>query len=253
MAKVGDSKLQAKRNHGVIITCEHAGNRIPPELRARFADHRALLGTHRGYDPGALDVARTLATRLKAPLFFETMSRLVVDQNRSRTARAVFSPITGALSPEERTRLLQTIYDPYHQKIEETLRAATKERALVFHFAIHSFTPVLHGKVRNADIGLLYDPSRKPEKKFAARLKARLLEDLPGIRVRYNYPYRGTSDGLTTMLRKRFSASRYVGLEIEINLGLFLERSPLWTKIGHVLPEAINSTLVSVDRPSSTL
>ena len=36
------------------------------------------------------------------------------------------------------------------------------------------------------------------------------------MKVRFNYPYKGTSDGLTTTLRKKFGP-RYVGIEIEIN------------------------------------
>ena len=39
----------------------------------------------------------------------------------------------------------------------------------------------------------------------------------PELRVRYNYPYRGDSDGLTTWLRKKHPAARYLGIEIEIN------------------------------------
>jgi hypothetical protein len=39
----------------------------------------------------------------------------------------------------------------------------------------------------------------------------------PELRVRYNYPYRGNTDGLGTWLRNRHPASRYLGIEIEIN------------------------------------
>src|ERR1700739_839489 len=37
-----------------IITCEHGGNRIPVPYRRLFRGQRALLDSHRGYDPGSL-------------------------------------------------------------------------------------------------------------------------------------------------------------------------------------------------------
>ena len=40
---------------------------------------------------------------------------------------------------------------------------------------------------------------------------------LPEMALRRNYPYRGTADGHTTGLRRRFGKSDYAGIEIEIN------------------------------------
>ena len=39
---------------GIVISCEHGGNRIPARYREWFTRHRALLASHRGFDPGAL-------------------------------------------------------------------------------------------------------------------------------------------------------------------------------------------------------
>ena len=66
-----------------VITCEHGGNRIPAPYRDLFHTHQALLDSHRGYDPGALIMARALATAFAAPLVTSTVSRLLVDLNRS--------------------------------------------------------------------------------------------------------------------------------------------------------------------------
>jgi hypothetical protein len=38
--------------------------------------------------------------------------------------------------------------------------------------------------------------------------------------VRFNYPYSGASDGLSTWLRKRHPQTRYLGVELEINQAL---------------------------------
>jgi predicted N-formylglutamate amidohydrolase len=86
----------------------------------------------------------------------------------------------------------------------------------VVHVSVHSFTPELDGDVRNADIGLLYDPKRKHEKAFCERWRTELLRRAPGLRVRMNYPYTGTSDGFTTALRRIFPKG-YCGIELEVN------------------------------------
>ncbi len=48
------------KNIPIIITCEHAGNRVPDALRDSFTD-TTILSTHRAYDIGALQMARILA------------------------------------------------------------------------------------------------------------------------------------------------------------------------------------------------
>ncbi len=37
----------------------------------------------------------------------------------------------------------------------------------IIHISVHSFTPVLKNKIRNADIGILYNPKRSIEKNLA--------------------------------------------------------------------------------------
>ena len=53
---------------------------IPAPYRDLFHAHQALLDSHRGYDPGALILARALATAFAAPLVASTVSRLLVDE-----------------------------------------------------------------------------------------------------------------------------------------------------------------------------
>lgn len=87
----------------------------------------------------------------------------------------------------------------------------------MIHVASHSFTPVLDGAVRNADIGLLYDPARSGEVELCRRWQAQLRALAPNLKVRRNYPYAGKSDGFTAYLRRRFPAEVYIGIELEIN------------------------------------
>jgi predicted N-formylglutamate amidohydrolase len=202
----------------LLLTCEHAGNRIPRAYASLFRGCRRLLAGHRGYDFGALACARGLRRRLQAPLLAGRYSRLLVDLNRSPAHPALFSERTRALSRPEKERLLARHYHPHRQEVEGWIRARVAAGGTVVHVAVHSFTPVLDGVARRADIGLLYDPARRSESALCRRWRAALRDAAgAGLVVRRNYPYRGVSDGLTRYLRTRFAAARYAGIELEIN------------------------------------
>jgi predicted N-formylglutamate amidohydrolase len=95
----------------------------------------------------------------------------------------------------------------------------------------HSFTPVFNGRVRNADVGLLYDPARPGEVAMAACWKAAFAGHASALRVRRNYPYAGKNDGLTSSLRRRFAPGHYVGIELELNQALVLAQARSWRRL----------------------
>src|SRR5688500_9985987 len=97
----------------LLFTCEHGGNGIPAKYRPLFRKHRAALDSHRGHDPGALRVARDFAAAFDAELVYSTTSRLLVELNRSRHHRQLFSEMTRGLPHAERRQLLERYYVPY--------------------------------------------------------------------------------------------------------------------------------------------
>lgn len=200
-----------------LITCEHGGNRIPAHYLALFQGGGDLLRTHRGYDMGALRLAREFARALSAPLQVSTVSRLLVDLNRSLGHPRLFSDATRRVAPDVRQQIVEDYYLPYRTRAETQVAQAIDAGMRVIHISCHSFTPELDGKVRHADIGLLYDPARAGEAEICRRWKAALNVHAPSMKTRLNYPYSGTSDGFTVYLRRHFPADRYVGIEIEIN------------------------------------
>jgi predicted N-formylglutamate amidohydrolase len=227
----------AKRDF-VLITCEHGGNRIPPRYRHLFRGHEPLLASHRGYDPGALVMARNLARAFDAPLVVSTVSRLLVELNRSLGHPRLFSDATRPAPKAVHREILARHYFPYRGRVEALIADAAKRGRRVVHISSHSFTPVLDGEVRNADIGLLYDPGRPGEVELCRRWQARLGESAPELRVRRNYPYTGKSDGFTAYLRKRFAADRYVGVELEINQAI-VGAARRWTGLRNRVVEAL--------------
>ena len=219
------------RTDALILTCEHGGNRVPRKHSRAFAPIAGLLATHRGWDPGALELARQMACELNAPLYFATTSRLVVDLNRSPGHPRVFSGVSGEFSEPAREQLLEEHYHPFREQVMKAVGAQARRRGKVVHISVHSFTPILAGIRRNADIGLLYDPRRSAERMLATAWREAIRATDPGLRVRMNYPYRGTSDGHTTSLRGRFQPDCYRGIEIEINQAIVRGGAARWAKV----------------------
>ncbi|MCB0488418.1 MAG: N-formylglutamate amidohydrolase [Cyclobacteriaceae bacterium] len=198
----------------LLITCEHAGNSIPDEFRAYFVNHQKELEDHTGWDPGAWEIAKHLAKEFKVKPFSMHTSRLLIEPNRSLDHRQLFSAITNAFTPKQKQQLINTVYLPYRNQVEDRIRSSPKP---VLHLSIHSFTPVLHQVTREVDIGLLFDPARNEESSFCSALRTNLEEAAPDLRHRFNEPYLGVDDGFTTYLRTRFPDKGYLGIEIEVN------------------------------------
>ena len=217
----------------LMLTCEHASNHVPATFK-KFVP-ADVLETHRAYDIGARAVFRKLVKFAKPEFYCEgKFSRLFVDLNRTITNKVVFSEYYGTQNSRVQAAVAKmkaqarAYWREYRENVEKfvsknirSLRQAQRPEAAIVHLGIHSFTPVLNGKVRNTDIGILYDPARPLERAYANVIKAEIKRLYPKMKARFNYPYKGTSDGLTTTLRKKFGP-RYVGIEIEINQKFFI-------------------------------
>lgn len=228
-----------------LVTCEHGGNRIPPAYRKLFRAHQALLDSHRGYDPGALVMAKQLAATLRAPLIASTVSRLLIDLNRSIGHPHLYSEATRTVSATVRRQIVQHHYRPYRTKAEHAVAQAIANGRRVIHFSSHSFTPELNGEVRNADIGLLYHPARPGEADLCARWRASLKAYAPEFVVRRNYPYAGKGDGLTAYCRRRFPPDAYIGIELELNQKHVLAAGRNWTTLRTAIIESLRLALAT--------
>lgn len=218
-----------KNAPALMITCEHASNALPDFVLRAFRDSNGIpddvLASHRGYDIGAYKIFSILVKRLKPDFHSASkFSRLVVDMNRSSTSKSFYSEYTSSLPNTVKARML-SLWEKYREKIESFVAGKIPEKQRktgkdappkVIHLGIHSFTPVLNGVERDADVGILYDPSRPAEAQIAENLIKCIKERAPWLKIRKNYPYLGKSDGLTTTLRQKFGTS-YAGIEIEIN------------------------------------
>ncbi len=176
----------------VLFVCDHAANFIPRALDRLGLPDEAL-ERHIAYDIGIAPVTRMLADAFDAPAVFSHFSRLIVDPNRQLDDPTLVpaisddTPVPGNRDLDEAAleARLGTFFWPYHAAVRdqiERMRAAGKCPALV---SMHSFTPVMRGRERPWEVGVLWDDD--------ARLPVPLMEALAarGCRVGDNEPYSG--------------------------------------------------------------
>lgn len=240
----------AKLDEALVISCEHPSNRLPPGYEL----DEELIELHIAWDPGAEPVARRLARRFDAPLHLGRWSRLLVDLNRSpdnpdlvrSTSDGHPIPFNREVDEEELELRMKRWYWPYRNAVVEDIEARIAGAGGCVHVSVHSFTPVLSGRRRRMDLGVLFDPSRRPEAP-AARALREALDRETGLAVWLNHPYRGTSDGLLPWCRERFPADRYIGIEIEINQRLADDEAEL-ARVGDALAGGLEACVEAETR-----
>jgi predicted N-formylglutamate amidohydrolase len=227
----------------LVLSCEHATRHVPREYRPLFRGAAGVLKSHQGWDPGTLELGNRLSGRLGCPLIVAEVSRLLIELNRSLHHPRLFSSYSRGLPADERNALVERYWQPYRAAVSTAVESQLRRGKKVLHLSLHSFTPELDGEVRGADAGLLFDPKVAAELALCRSWQAQLRSACPDLVVRRNYPYRGTSDGLTTALRKRFAGQRYLGIELEISQRFPLGSRRRWNQIQEILIDSVARTV----------
>lgn len=177
----------------LVLVCDHASNRVPACLE-KLGLTDAQLADHIGWDPGAAEVARSLAKKLDAPLIASGYSRLVIDCNRPlmsdelipEQSAGVIIPGNQNLSVQERIQRIEKLFMPYHNAINNLLdqRLQAKPEYPIIFLSIHSFTPFLFNQQRPWHIGV----SHKSDSRFAQGLYDALAQE-QDIIAGFNQPY----------------------------------------------------------------
>lgn len=228
-----------------MLTCEHGGNEIPGPYRKYFQGQSAVLKTHRGFDIGALDVAKAMQKNLKVSLDFCLVSRLLIDTNRFLDSPTLMSEFTRHLDEKEKGDIVRKFYSPHWRKVFQRATKLISENDGVVHVAVHSMTDDLDGQIRSMEIAILYDPKRKAEKRLATLWIREMRKKFPDFKLTRNNPYKGSGEGLTTALRRKFSETAYLGIELEVNqkfiqsLKTFRQRQLFSTAVSTALESAL--------------
>ncbi|MFJ4194047.1 N-formylglutamate amidohydrolase [Pseudomonas sp. NPDC089534] len=177
--------------HPLILVCEHASRYIPEALNDLGLDEAAAR-EHIAWDIGALALAEQLSERLGATLLSANYSRLLIDLNRPRhapdsiPAQSEIYQVPGNRDLDETTREYrrQTLFKPFHSRLQQLIDTRLAEGRPVRVVGIHSFTPVYYGQPRELEAGVLFGQA----KAYAHRL----LEGLGKhpLKVAGNQPYR---------------------------------------------------------------
>jgi predicted N-formylglutamate amidohydrolase len=232
---------RAVRDVHVVMSCEHAGNRVPARYASLFSTPaaRKALESHRGWDPGAGALAGMLARRLGAPLVAQDVSRLLVECNRSADHPRLWSEFSRGLTDEERRQVVRRYWSAHRNAVRAAVAACPP--GLVVHVGVHTFTPVWRGRSRSTQVGLLFDPARPLEAELVARWK-KALDAHPvtqALAVHRNRPYRGWTDGLTTTLRSELPDHRYAGIELEVSQALIPTGAELSSALADTLLQSL--------------
>lgn len=253
--------INASGDGPFVLVCDHASNRIPDGFDGLgLRPHERLM--HIAWDPGALAVALQLSERLDAPLVHSTVSRLVVDCNRTDTAPdliPVVSELTAIpgnseLEPGEKLMRVARYHAPFHAAITDLLdrrQAAGQETILV---TVHSYTPVYKGVQRPWPIGLIHGRDMS----FTRAVGDALLAEWPDLNLGWNEPY-AALNGVTHTLEHHGDGRGLEATMIEIRHDEILEPAGVtfWSdRLARALERARGSLLpgapVRARQPIST-
>lgn len=226
----------------ILLSCEHGGREVPAAYADCFTGAETVLESHRGYDIGSLGVAHRMAARLSVPIVFSTVTRLLMDLNRSIGQADLLSEFTRDLPEQILDAMLAEHYTPHRQSVERVVQAAVCTGHTVLHFGVHSCVDRLNDQDRDLDVSLLFDETRERESALCEHFRSKLNETDDSLRCPFNVPYRGSDDGLTTTLRNRFKADEYLGIEIELRQGLVC-RAAEQHAMGDLLADSLLATL----------
>ena len=235
---VGTNVLNPSGGFPLVLTCEHASCEIPPEYNG-LGISEGEIQRHIGWDIGAYAVTSKITKLLDCTSICSLYSRLLIDCNRALEDHDLIVPRSDGtdipgnsnLKNSDITKRIKSFYEPFHSAVDDTL--TNREDPPNCLISIHSFTPVLAGKGRPFDLGILFDTHEDLAKELGDKLYRK------DLRIRYNEPYSG-KDGLIFSARRHGKKHSLAYLEIEINNGILLHTSGIKitaVKIAAVLKE----------------
>lgn len=204
--------IEGRRAAPVLLTCEHASERLPSLWQWPEHDRR-LLGTHWAYDLGARALTLELAKALEATAVLSRFSRLLVDPNRDEIHDDLFRSLADGepvllnvgLEPDERERRIAGYHRPYHAAVDAALEASAAPVLL----SIHSFTPLYQGEPRSVELGVLYNRDEEAAHALGAALAQQFAN------VAYNEPWSGRM-GLIYAAERHAERHGRLALELEV-------------------------------------
>ncbi len=193
-------EIEGDMSRGIVLVADHARRDLPSEY-GDLGVPKKDFDRHIAYDIGVEGVTTRLAGELGVPAVMAGFSRLLIDPNRGADdptlIRQLYDgtviPGNYPLAEEERRRRIERYYKPYHAAvwhlIGEVERISARAPLII---SIHSFTPMMQGRPRPWQVGVLWDSDPR-----AALPLMEMLRERHDIVVGDNEPYDGALRGDT--------------------------------------------------------
>ncbi|QDV63127.1 N-formylglutamate amidohydrolase [Crateriforma conspicua] len=202
----------------VLISCETGGDRVLiPEPWNDDPQWRQLGDSVASGDAHAWYAAASLSRLLHVPLLSSPHSPDWIDVSVSQHHRRLFSPQSKRLPAAARQRLIDLAFVPYRQQVAQRIESMLRTGRPCIHLSIRTFESRLGDQIRRGDVGLGYDTGQPAEVHFCLDWIDDLYESMPNVRVRRNYPRRGSNDSLTKAMRAKYASRGYLGIEVQLN------------------------------------
>lgn len=245
--------MHATSDKPILLVCDHAACQFPRVLGDMGLDPFARR-CHLAIDIGAGPLTEYLADRLGVTAVLAQYSRLVVDCNRElldagaflEYADGIVVPGNRKLSEDDKNARAAAIYWPYHNAINTQIQRFLATGVRPAFIAVHSFTPVLNGKVRPWEIGVLWDKDQSLRDIFIEQFSA------AGFNVGDNEPYSGKAPADYTIdNHAEPSALPHLGIEIRQDLINDAAGIARLGNIMHKIIETIPARLALLREPMS--
>ncbi len=232
--------MHAESETPILLVCDHAACSFPGALGDMGLDPFARR-CHLAIDIGAGPLTEYLADRLGITAVLAQYSRLVVDCNRKLLDPSAFLEygdgilVSGNrnLRQEDKDARAREIYWPYHGAIDSQIGRLTAVGARPAFISIHSFTPVLNGKSRPWEIGILWDKDMSLRDIFLRDFRS------AGFHVGDNEPYSGKAPAdFTVDHHAEEPELPHIGIEIRQDL---IQDAAGIARIGNIMHKIIES------------
>ena len=222
----------------VLVLCDHASNAVPSWIGDLGVSEDAL-GSHIGWDIGALEMAERIAERADAPGVFSAFSRLALDCNRPldhaglipEVSDGVAVPANVGLTQQQAGERIERIFLPYHFAIADQLARFVERGVEPFVLSVHSCTPVMDNFKRPWPIGIAHSPDER-----VSRPLIEVLERNGGFEVGDNEPYAVDDSDYTVIAHGLERGLKHVLVEVRQDL---IDDRPNAHKWGDVLFDAL--------------
>ena len=232
--------MHAESATPILLVCDHAACSFPVALGDMGLDPFARR-CHLAIDIGAGPLTEYLADRLGITAVLAQYSRLVVDCNRKLLDPSAFLvygdgilvPGNRDLSQGDKDARAEAIYWPYHAAVDSQIDRLTSACTSPAFISVHSFTPVLSGKSRPWEIGVLWDKD--------LRLRDVFLQDFrdAGFNVGDNEPYSGKAPAdFTVDHHAEERELPHIGIEIRQDL---INDAAGIARLGNIMHKIIES------------